>query len=143
MKRARQFSYINLSFPHWVSFSYWKFNLEEVLSEGSVMKTFIALSWTILIALTGNFFFIQKKVWEPSSFSQLWRRTQKNAEFIQKGYIKRISRPKNVSAAKPDPPRLEKSDLRLKDLAAPPTDGKNVILGKSECMGRLSGIIHT
>ena len=53
------------------------------------MKTFIALSWTILIALTGNFFY-SKKVWEPSSFSQLWRRTQKNAESIQKGYIKRI-----------------------------------------------------
>ena len=48
---------------------------------------------------------------------------------------------KNVSAAKPNQPRLVKSDLRLKGLVAPPTDGRDVILGKSEYMSRLSGII--
>ena len=58
-------------------------------------------------------------------------------------YEKNYSEKKNVSAAKPNQPRLVKSDLRLKGLVAPPTDGRDVILGKSENMGRLSGIIHT
>jgi len=61
------------------------------------MKIFIALSWTILIAL---------------------------------------------AAAKPNQPRLVKSDLRLKGLVAPPTDGRDVILGKSENMGRLSDMLE-
>ena len=51
--------------------------------------------------------------------------------------------PKNVSAAKPNQPRLVKSDLRLKGLVAPSTDGRDVILGKSEYMSRLSGMYNT
>ena len=106
------------------------------------MKTFIALSWTILIALAGNFFF-KRKFGSLAVFHNCEDGHKKMLNPFKNDIWKESFWPINVSAAKPNPPRLVKSDLRLKGLVAPPTDGRDVILGKSENMGRLSGIIHT